>query len=35
VRRVGFIEIPEQVVDKMRQRFRRVHGRYGQSSMVQ
>ena len=35
MRRVGLIEIPEQVVHKMRQRFRRVHGEYGQSSMVQ
>jgi hypothetical protein len=35
VRRMRLVEIPEEVIDKMRKGFRRVHGRYGQSSMVQ
>ena len=35
VRRVGLIEVPEQVVDKMRQRFGRVHSWSGQPLIVQ
>jgi hypothetical protein len=35
VGRMRLVEIPEQVINEMREGFRRVHGRYGQSSMVQ